>query len=260
MLPSRYPAAVRVTFPLNYVDPNLSADTSAAPDATATGDGLAIQGTKARLYSGTRDPNHRVKASMGSLFLRVGKDVDYSAYLKDADDGEDTGWFPLVTLGGKASGSGSSNFTFGLTDDTVGSNSAVRYGNVLQDIYITSGAVSVVGLPTTADMILDIKFSSDLGATWHSILPPGNTEDGDVAYMANKIIFPMVTDLGVFNPLRISFTVSTPAVIPNGSLLRIDTLQSGGATNINVNIQAGPKPPPDDLGGSGIVAGAVTYY
>jgi len=259
MLPSRYPAGIVVTFPLNYVDPNLTADTGAAPDATATGDGLAIQGTKARLYSGTRDPNHRIKASMGSIFLRVGKDVEYSAYLKDADDTLDTGWFPLVTLGGKASGGGGT-FTFGLTNDTVGSNSASRYGNVLQDTYITGGAVSVVGFPTTADMILDIKFTSDEGATWHSILPPGNTEAEDAAYMSSKIIFPMVTDLGVFNPIRILFTVASPSIIPAGSCLRIDTLQSGGATDINVDIQGGPKPPPDDFGGSGIVPGPIVYY
>lgn len=239
---SRFTTILGITFPVNYKDPNLQADTQAAPDATATGDGLSIQGTNARLYSGVQDPNGRIKAAMGSIFLRVGIDVDYNAYLKEDDDGGNTGWFPIVTLGGKASSSGG-KFTFGLTDDTVGANAAVRYGNVLHDCYPTGGAVSYVVLPTTQDTILDIKSSSDGGNTWHSIFPPGNDETGDVAYMLNKIIIPVPADPNVFNTKQKLFSTFNNVKIPKNSLLRIDSLQSGGTSGINVDIEMGPIPP-----------------
>lgn len=241
VLPSRFASAVVVTFPLNYVSPSLSANIKASPDATATGDGLAIQGTNGRLYAGTQDPNTRIKASMGSVFMRVGSTVEYSAYLKEADDGGSTGWFPLATLGGKASVG--NTFTFGLTDDTVGLNAALHYGNVLQPSYLQGGAVSVVGLPTTADMILDVKYSADAGATWFSVFPPGNDDTGDVAFQLQKIIFPKPASLLIFNPLQILFNRFNQVVIPSPSLLRIDCLQSGGATGIVVTLTLGPIPP-----------------
>ncbi len=237
---SRYTTILGITFPIDYKDPNLAKDTTAGPDATASGDGLEIQGTHAAIKAGTRDPNGRITGKMGSIFLREGDTVEYNFYLKESDDGGNTGWNPVMTLGGKAGGA--QTFTFGLTDDTIGANSAAHYGNVMSDAYVTAGAISVVGLPTTASTIIDIKFSSDWGATWHSIFPPGNDATGDVAYILNKIVFPVPANPLVFNPLRLNFSTFYNTIIPADSLLRVDTLQAGGATGININLVLGPKP------------------
>ncbi len=91
--------------------------------------------------------------------------------------------------------------------------------------------------------MLDIKFSSDLGATWHSIFPPGNDDTGNATFMGNKINVPVPANPLVFNPLQYFFSTFQNAKIPAQSLVRIDSLQAGGATGINVDIEFGPVPP-----------------
>lgn len=360
--PSRYASQVVVTAPLNYKDPYLASDSTAAPDAKATGDGLAIQGSLASLKAGTKDPNGRVKGYNGSIYLRVGDSVEYSAYLKESDNGGPTGWFPIATIGGKAS---TAAFTFGLENDTVGSNACNKYGNVLKKCSLLAAMVSCVTPPSTADMILDIKYSSDGGETWWSVFAPGSDSTGDGEYLYNRIVFPINdADPNVFNykyivydqiltiddlvcdgsdvvtseksvftrdligkqiqirggsadlpdnswniildvptphSLQLSTTITSstdcdavitplnkrwvpvtaftvnPVYIPDNSLLRMDCLQSGGATGISVSLYTGPKytasisnstvaapgdPPPSVIptgGGGGVVTTSDLY-
>lgn len=249
MAANRYTSLVKATFPLDWFDPRVTVGGDSGPDAVATGDGLSIQDKDARLYAGALDPNGNVKAFMGSFYYRTGADSEYSAYIKTADDGGDTGWFPI--------GPASKEMTFGLTDDTIGENTAQHYGNILEQCYVAKGQISVVGLPTTDDAIFDIFFSDDGGLIWKSVLPPGNADDDAVgAYNLTKIIFPKVSgDISLASHV-VSLPLSTFGgyEIPEGSIMRIDTKQSGGASGITITLKLGAVTVPQpslDLSNSG---------
>jgi hypothetical protein len=107
--------------------------------------------------------------------------------------------------------------TFGLDDDTVGTNVIGKYGNV-----ITPGApficnLSCVTIPTSNDAIFDVLFSHDKGTSWNTIFQPRNP----FRFLANSTVNIVEYD-DVFG--TVTFAVD--------DLIRVDTIQSGGALGI----------------------------
>lgn len=109
--------------------------------------------------------------------------------------------------------------TFGLEDDTAGTNIAGKYGVVWLAGRPVGGYISVVGKPTSADTVLDIQYSRDKGLTWKSIFPSAT---------ARKAIFPL-TEAGFVVSLN---TFAPGVTFPLGALLRCDGVQTGGATGV----------------------------
>ncbi len=123
---------------------------------------------------------------------------------------------------------------FGIADDTVGENVGAKYVAVLDEGVPYIGWVTFKDAPTTAVTKLDIFYSNDGGTTWATILPS-----------ANKIEIPTGTGphrLPIDAFLNINFKPPTtsPAATP-GTLLRLDSLQAGGATDVLVYIRWKPS-------------------
>lgn len=110
--------------------------------------------------------------------------------------------------------------TFGVDDDTVGSNVIGKYGVVPFAFSPNLGQISVVGLPTTADAQWDIQRSGDKGLTWSSIFALGSP----------KVTFPMGGT--VFEVTFGGFATG----LGKGDLVRLDGLFSGGATGVVIVI------------------------
>jgi hypothetical protein len=107
--------------------------------------------------------------------------------------------------------------TFGLSDDKVGTNTPEHYGNVHWPGLPVAGSLSCVTPPTTADAVFDVLVSHDRGATWSSIFSGGHPFRFPAGSSADIVEFE-----GIFG--QFSFAV--------GDLLRVDTIQSGGAKGI----------------------------
>jgi hypothetical protein len=105
--------------------------------------------------------------------------------------------------------------TFGLDDDTVGTNSVGKYGNVQFAGKPFIGSISCVTPPTTANAQFDVLFSHDNGTTWTSLF-----------LSSNPLVYP-TTGKGL-----VQFAVFANVTLSVGDILRVDTVQSGGAKGI----------------------------
>jgi hypothetical protein len=113
--------------------------------------------------------------------------------------------------------------TFGLANDTVGTNTPGHYGNIQWVGSPFQASISCVTLPTTGPATFDVLFSHDQGTTWKSIFHSGSPFT--VPTTAKRI----TEFTKIFN--EVNFVV--------GDLLRVDTLASGGATGITGTVQWG---------------------
>ena len=123
-------------------------------------------------------------------------------------------WLPDSGMAGAGAGYGI--VTFGLDTDTTGTNTPGKYGNVQFPGAPATASISCVTGPAMADAIFDVKFSHDNGSTWNSIFLSGSPfrfTSGSTGIVEFAGIFAAVT-----------FAV--------GDLLRVDTIQSGGAQGI----------------------------
>lgn len=118
--------------------------------------------------------------------------------------------------GGGAAAGGQGIVTFGLDADYVGTNTPQHYGNIEYVGSPIHASISCVVPPTTAPAIFDVLFSHDNGLTWTSIFVSGNP----FRYPTTAI--GLVQFAGVF--AAVAFAV--------GDILRVDTVQSGGAFGI----------------------------
>ena len=107
--------------------------------------------------------------------------------------------------------------TFGLDTDAVGTNSVGKYGNVIQGGIPFIANLSCVTIPTTADAVFDVLVSHDKGATFSTIFNPGNPFRFTMGASVHVIEFDNVF-------------LNTPLMIDD--LIRVDTIQSGGAAGI----------------------------
>lgn len=241
---SRYPSIVAATFPSPYLNPFLQMF-GQTPDATATGTGLGIMGTKACVMGGTVAPENVVAGFIGSIYMRAlgntylrTSQVPNDLYLKISDDGGKTGWVLVMNEGNIA---GAHQTTFGLEDDTVGQNTAAKYGNLFIECVPTLCCVTCVVLPTTDDAVFDVSYSIDQGYNWQSIFAPGDdTSSAPSTLLGQKVVFPK-SSAPTTDPHRIEITSFAFSAIPDKAILRIDTLQSGGATGITIDVYFGPN-------------------
>jgi hypothetical protein len=107
--------------------------------------------------------------------------------------------------------------TFGLGDDTVGTNTPEHYGNVQWPGAPVAASLSCVTLPTSGAAVFDVLASHDGGVTWNTIFLSGHPFRFPSGSAVDIVEFE-----GIFG--QISFAV--------GDLLRVDTIQSGGAKGI----------------------------
>jgi hypothetical protein len=105
--------------------------------------------------------------------------------------------------------------TFGLDDDTVGTNSVGKYGNIQFSGQPFIGSISCVTPPATANAQFDVLFSHDNGSTWTSIF-----------LTSNPLVYPASAH-GL-----VQFAVFANVTFAVGDLLRVDTIASGGAKGI----------------------------
>ena len=160
-------------------------------------------------------------------------------------------WYPLAGLTPNGTVVGGEVIAqivnFGLATDAVGTNAASRYAVVLTKSTPVAGWYTVVtpspNGPPTNDSQFDILFSTDNGATWTTIF----TNSG-----ANIIIPQLTASPGDFNanPRQKKFAGTdapsgylwsgTP-VFPVGTILRVDSLQAGGAANILLVLELAPS-------------------
>lgn len=123
--------------------------------------------------------------------------------------------------GGAGAASGEAEqFTFGFPDDGVGTNKPGYYLPIVVGGQPFTGYITTVGGPTSADTVLDVLFTVNDGSTWTSIFPSG---------LANKIVIPNLTPAARATAIG---GFKTPQLLPAGCVLRVDSLQSGGATFI----------------------------
>lgn len=146
-------------------------------------------------------------------------------------------WFWTSNSYLQSTGGGALPIIIGLDDDTLGTNVVGKWLNIVASCTPIHASISVVGQPTIADTIVDILWSTDYGDTWTSIFPIGT---------GLQLTFPQLTGSPPpFPQNRYDYdqTLFTGAPIPgitsggpNGSILRVDVLQSGGATGLMIEI------------------------
>lgn len=105
--------------------------------------------------------------------------------------------------------------TFGLDDDSTGTNLVGKYGVVPFGFAPTKGYISVVQPPLTGASMFDILHSSDKGMTWTSIFPIGGQPNFPSS--APGLVVSFAGFASGFNA---------------ADLVRIDGLASGGASGI----------------------------
>jgi hypothetical protein len=117
--------------------------------------------------------------------------------------------------------------TFGVDDDTVGANLIAKYGIICRPGKPRLGTISVVGKPTTAAAIFDVLRSRDGGSTWTSLFLSGS---------AHQIQYPQ-NGSGATNGNLHEWTDFGATDLAAGDLVRLDGIQSGGATGIVIVIE-----------------------
>jgi len=124
---------------------------------------------------------------------------------------------------------------FGIDDDTVGTDVISKFAPFKGDGQAYTGYVTIDRLGTT-ETVIDALFSADKGATWNSLFGPN---DGD------KIVIPAAfgdQDVNFdANPRVREITNFAENAIKKGWIARLDVLQSGGATGIEIYLRGKPS-------------------
>lgn len=140
---------------------------------------------------------------------------------------------------GNASATGPLELNFGVDDDTVGTNVTGKYAPVKNDGVPFEGILTVKRLAPygSADSIFDIKYSADGGATWTSIFPSGITPLGGGIVIPAELGGTGNQDVNFASNPRVRLITSFKGdTLVKGGLMRLDSLQAGGATDIEIYI------------------------
>lgn len=137
-------------------------------------------------------------------------------------------------LGGAAATAGW-RLNFGIDDDTAGVDPIGKFAPFTGDGQAFTGYVTVERIGP-AETIIDVLFSSDFGENWTSLFGTNN---------ANKIIIPAeYLDQDIYwgeNPRVREITNFAENAIKKGWIARLDVIQSGGATGIEVYLEGKPS-------------------
>jgi hypothetical protein len=109
--------------------------------------------------------------------------------------------------------------TIGLDDDSTGMNLVGKYGVLPWKLAPRLGYISAVTLPGSADSMWDVLRSTDGGITWNSIFNPTTLPTFPMSSVVHSV---------TFRGFRSQFQ--------KGDLLRVDGVQSGGASGVVIEI------------------------